>query len=313
MRKNKTSKYTFKLAVAVIGAGATIAAISATDANGNVTASDQLAIAQLQKKQDMQLQEDADQRNRISSSGNNSGSTVGQIAGQAQNVTDQAGNSINNSISAMGGSISNVMTGGSTQSSVNTNGSSAITPVIDNPSSEEMKRAGCDAGVWAKMVSEYNEKANRIIALDTEQLVRQVVKATPPISSMASCFDQAANIINSATAIYTTITKILTGGGLDSNQLLAFGKNLMTKYACNLMNNYIASTGISGTLNGINNIPNQVLGTNVGVGGINTSVGGILQGGGYQQGQGSVGQVTSGQVAGAVSDMANQVKIPGIN
>ncbi len=178
-------------------------------------------------------------------------------------------------------------------------------------SQAQLDAAGCDAGVWSKMVADYQREAAQIAALDTEQLTRQLVKATPPISSMASCFDQAANIINSATAIYTTITKLLTGGGLDSNQLLQYGKNLLTKYACSLVDSYIASTGIAGTLNGINNLPNQVLGTNVGVGGINTNVGNILQGGGYQQGQGSpVGQVTGGQLAGTISNAASNV-VPG--
>lgn len=295
MRKNKTSnKNALKLSVVVIGLGTAMGAMAITAGNTPTNAT-------------------------------TNATTNAPLTGT--NIANTVNGAINSATSAISGAVSSITGNGGANGTTNTGttstgttfnsgtqqaaGTIATTAVVPQYSQAQLDSAGCDAGVWSKMVADYQREAAQIAALDTEQLTRQLVKATPPISSMASCFDQAANIINSATAIYTTITKLLTGGGLDSNQLLQYGKNLLTKYACSLVDSYIASTGIAGTLNGINNLPNQVLGTNVGVGGINTNVGNILQGGGYQQGQGSpVGQVTGGQLAGTISNAASNV-VPG--
>lgn len=294
MRKNKTSnKNALKLSMVVIGLGTAMGAIANTAANTQTNApSTGTNIA-----------------NTVNGAIN---SATSAINGAVSSITGNGGaNGTNNTVTnntVTNGSVSGSTFNSGTQQAA---GTIATTAVVPQYSQAQLDAAGCDAGVWSKMVADYQREAAQIAALDTEQLTRQLVKATPPISSMASCFDQAANIINSATAIYTTITKLLTGGGLDSNQLLQYGENLLTKYACSLVDSYIASTGIAGTLNGINNLPNQVLGTNVGVGGINTNVGNILQGGGYQQGQGSpVGQVTGGQLAGTISNAASNV-VPG--
>lgn len=305
MRKNKTSnKNALKLSVVVIGLGTAMGAMAFTSANTPTNAT-------------------TNATTNAPLTGTNIANTVNGAISSATSAISGAVSSITGNGGANGttgtgttgtGTINTGTTGtGSTFNSGTQQaaGTIATTAVVPQYSQAQLDSAGCDAGVWSKMVADYQREAAQIAALDTEQLTRQLVKATPPISSMASCFDQAANIINSATAIYTTITKLLTGGGLDSNQLLQYGKNLLTKYACSLVDSYIASTGIAGTLNGINNLPNQVLGTNVGVGGINTNVGNILQGGGYQQGQGSpVGQVTGGQLAGTISNAASNV-VPG--
>lgn len=240
-------------------------------------------------------------------------STLDKITQQAGSLAQQAGSAITGALSGNSGTTTSSGVGssgvtGNTGSTINsgtvaaTTAQSGITPVIEEYTPQQLDEAGCDRGVWAKLVAEYQAKAATSIAANTEQYTRQLVKGTPPISSMASCFNQAANIINSATAIYTTITKLLSGGGFDSNKLMDYGKDLLTKYACSLVDSYVASTGISSTLNGVNNLPNTVLGTNVGVGGVNTNVGNILQGGGYQQGQGSAQQVTGGQVANSVNN-----------
>ena len=320
MRKNKTSnKNALKLSVVVIGLGTAMGAMAFTSANTPTNATTNATT------------------NAPSNATTNAPSTGTNIANTVNGAINSATSAINGAVSSITGNggangtnntvtnntvtnntvTNNTVTNGSVSGSTFNSGTQqaagtiATTAVVPQYSQAQLDAAGCDAGVWSKMVADYQREAAQIAALDTEQLTRQLVKATPPISSMASCFDQAANIINSATAIYTTITKLLTGGGLDSNQLLQYGENLLTKYACSLVDSYIASTGIAGTLNGINNLPNQVLGTNVGVGGINTNVGNILQGGGYQQGQGSpVGQVTGGQLAGTISNAASNV-VPG--
>ena len=299
MRKNKTSnKNALKLSMVVIGLGTAMGAIANTAANTQTNApSTGTNIA-----------------NTVNGAIN---SATSAINGAVSSITGNGGANGTNNTVTNNTVTNNTVTNGSVSGSTFNSGTQqaagtiATTAVVPQYSQAQLDSAGCDAGVWSKMVADYQREAAQIAALDTEQLTRQLVKATPPISSMASCFDQAANIINSATAIYTTITKLLTGGGLDSNQLLQYGQDLLTKYACSLVDSYIASTGIAGTLNGINNLPNQVLGTNVGVGGINTNVGNILQGGGYQQGQGSpVGQVTGGQLAGTISNAASNV-VPG--
>lgn len=298
MRKNKTSnKYALKLSVTAIGVGAAMGAMAFSTGSAGSAAS------------------------QPSSLGSTASGLVTQITNTAQNVASQAGTAISGAVSTIqNAGQTNATTGatGTTGGSFTSgtqaaaSGSVASTAVVPQYTQAQLDAAGCDAAIWAKMVSDYQRQSAEIAALDTEQLVRQVVKATPPISSMAGCFDQAANIINSATAIYTTITKLLTGGGLDSNQLLQYGKNLLTKYACSLVDSYIASTGISGTLNQVNNLPNQVLGQNIGIngpnGGVNANIGSILQGGGYQQGQGSSpGTVTGGQIGAAVQQV-----VPGL-
>lgn len=295
MRKNKTSNtYTFKLSVIAIGLGSAMA-INAQNTTSTPSAT-------------------------TTTTGTSTGSILPSgVSNTVNSAISTATGAVNSAISSIqnGGTTTTTSSGSTSTGSTFTSGASsaagtiATTAVVPQYTQAQLDAAGCDAGVWSKMVSDYQRQASEIAALDTEQLTRQLVKATPPISSMAGCFDQAANIINSATAIYTTITKLLTGGGLDSNQLLQYGKDLLTKYACSLVDSYVASTGIAGTLNSVNNLPNQVLGTNVGVGGVNSSVGNILQGGGYQQGQGtSTGQVTGSNIAGTVSNTLSNT-VPG--
>lgn len=287
MRKNKASnKYLLKATILTIGVSTTIGAMAIGARGGGISS---------------YMQNYA--------GGPVEPSVVGQITQQAQNVLNKGAEGINEVINSLGtntgttGAASNSPTFSSGVSAA-ASGSVATTAVVPEYSADQLRNAGCDAAIWAKMVSDYQVKAAQIAAVETEQLTRQIVKATPPISNMANCFDQITGIINSATAVYTTITKLLSGGGLDSNQLLQYGKGLLTKYACSLVDSYIGSTGIAGQINSIGNIPNQVLGQNVGVGGINTNVGQILQGGGYQQGQGTqINQVNSGQLANAVGNI----------
>lgn len=191
--------------------------------------------------------------------------------------------------------------------SVNTQGI-ATSIVIPEYSAGQLQAAGCDANIWNKMVTDYTSAALARNAIANKMQVLNQIQGAP--SPYASCFDQAASVINSATSAYNTIKSILTGGGMDSANLYNYAKNLAVGAACSQANQYLAQsslgTSLTSGVNMVNGGINGTLGTGVNVGGVNVNAGQVLNGGGFQQNNsGNIPVVSGNTIGNAVTGAVN--------
>lgn len=154
--------------------------------------------------------------------------------------------------------------------------------VVPDYTSAQLQAANCDPNVWNSMVTDYKNKALAYNNIATKALVANQVQGVP--SPFANCFDQAASAINSAMSAFNTIKSILTGGGMDSQQLLDYAKKVAVGAACSQVNNYLASSGLTSSINSglgtVNSGVGTVLGTGTTVGNQGVSVGSVLTGSG---------------------------------
>lgn len=148
----------------------------------------------------------------------------------------------------------------------------------------------CDPSVMYSLNNTYLMKRSLARNLELNTLVREQVDLTPPppkpgagIGAGGSCFEQAANNINSVVNTYNNIVSILSGS-INPGPLIQKAGSLLANAACQQVNSYTGNltggiaNGINGNVNGVTN-------------GINNTVNG------FQLGSGNV-SVTGGQVTG---------------
>lgn len=168
------------------------------------------------------------------------------------------------------------------QTTISGGGNISSSIVVPDYSASQLQAANCDPNVWNGMVNDYKQKALSYNALAEKALVANQMQGAP--SPFANCFDQAASAINSAMSAFNTIKSILTGGGMDSSQLLDYAKKVAVGAACSQVNNYLASSGLTSSINGGIGTVNQgigtVLGTGTTIGGQGVNVGSVISGGG---------------------------------
>lgn len=126
-------------------------------------------------------------------------------------------------------------------------GGIATSIVMPNYSPEQLKAAGCDENVWNSMLGKYVQKAEEHIVVANQIQVQNQIMATPDVT--ASCYDQAVQIVNTATQAYNTISAFLSGGGFNAGQLKQYAQNLALNEACNQINGYLYQTGIGSIVN----------------------------------------------------------------
>lgn len=182
--------------------------------------------------------------------------------------------------------------------------------VVPEYTNAQLQAGGCDPGVWNKMVQDYKDTALTRNQIATKMQILNQVQGTP--SPMASCFDQAASAINSATQSYNTISSILKGGGMDSSALYNYAKNVAVGAACSQVNQYINQSGIGTSINGgvnmVNSGINGTLGTGVNVGNSNVNLGNVLNGGGFQSNNsGNIGTISGNDIANNTGGIWNSI------
>lgn len=165
-------------------------------------------------------------------------------------------------------------------SSIATNISTSITQLA-TMDKQSLDAAGCNQIVWDKMINDYAMEAQRHVAVANQAQVQNQVLATPEVT--ASCYDQAVQIVNTATQAYNTIASFLTGGGVDSGKLKDYAKNLAMNEACNQVNSYIYQTGIGSMVSQGTGMVNGMLNQNIGqLGNTNINLGDVINNSGYK-------------------------------
>lgn len=174
--------------------------------------------------------------------------------------------------------------------------------VVPEYTDQQLSQANCDKNTWTGMVNDYKTKAQSYNAIAEKSLVANQMQGTP--SPFANCFDQAASAINSAMSAFNTIKSILTGGGMDSQQLLDYAKKAAVGQACSQVNNYLASSGLSSSIqSATSGTVGSVLNTGTTVAGQNVSVGSIVSAGGGQLNQPTTAGVSGQSLANSVSSI----------
>jgi len=191
---------------------------------------------------------------------------------------------------------------GLAQTASNLSGSTNLSSTIVVPeyTDSQLAQASCDKQVWTSLVDDYKTKAQTYNAIGEKSLVANQVQGTP--SPFANCFDQAASAINSAMSAFNTIKSILTGGGMDSQQLLDYAKKVAVGQACSQVNNYLASSGLSSSIqSATSGTVGSVLNTGTTIAWQNVSVGSVISAGGGSTSTGTTSTVTGSSIANTIN------------
>lgn len=185
--------------------------------------------------------------------------------------------------------------------------------VVPEYTDAQLSQANCDKNTWNSMVDDYKNKATSYNSVAEKALVANQMQGTP--SPYANCFDQAASAINSAMSAFNTIKSILTGGGMDSQQLLDYAKKAAVGAACSQVNNYLASSGLSSSISGATSgTVGSVLNTGTTIAGQNVSVGSVISAAGGSTNQPTTAGVNGQSLAsGASSLLGNSSVVQSLN
>ena len=185
-------------------------------------------------------------------------------------------------------------------------GGVATSIVMPQYSPEQLRAAGCDEAVWNSMLNKYVGEAQRHVAVANQMQVQNQVLATPEL--VTQCFDQAVQIINTATKAFNSIMSFLSGGGMDSGMLKDYAKKVIINEACSQVQSYVYQTGIgsmvsqgSGMVDSM--LSGDIFGSIGNVGNTPINAGDILNNSGFKPGEGGViPTLNSNDIVGGVNN-----------
>lgn len=149
---------------------------------------------------------------------------------------------------------------------------------VRTESSDYLLSQNCDPNVMQSLNNDYIAKRQIARNMQLNTLVKQQVMLTPPPQTLASgsCYEQAANGVNSVLSTLDAIKKLFSGDiGAVGNQIKKAGASTLNSLACQQITKYTgqATTALNNNINGtVNGAIGQL--NNYSVGALGQSING---------------------------------------